>query len=89
MQDSPPPVDEKFRMILRIAVVAFGYAIPLWLVPGRLVARLFIWAGIVLLGWLIVDRLTKWSRDRSGMMIAGTAILGLGLGAIGLYLALR
>ena len=89
MQESPPPVDEKFRMILRIVVVAGGYLTGFLLAPDRVVARLMIWAGIVLLGWLAVDRLTKWARERSGMMIAGTTILGLGLGGIGLYLALR
>jgi hypothetical protein len=86
---SPPPVDDRFRMVLRVVVVGAGYLVGWLLAPDRLVARYMIWAGIVLLGWLAVDRLTKWARERSGMMVAGTAILGLGLGGLGLYLDLR
>ena len=89
MQESPPPVDQRFRMILRIVVVAAGYIVGYVIAPDRAEARVTIWLGIVLLGWLVVDRLTRWARERSGMMIAGTAILGLGLGGVGLYLALR
>ena len=76
-------------MVLRVLVVAVGYLIGLLIAPDRLVARLLIWAGAVLLGWLLVDRATKWARERSGMMIAGGTVLGLGLGGVGLYLALR
>lgn len=88
-RESPPPVDDRFRMLLRVGVVAAGYLVGWLLAPDRLVARYMLWAGIVLLGWLAIDRLTKWARERSGMIIAGTTILGLGLGGIGLYLALR
>ncbi|HEY7874081.1 MAG TPA: hypothetical protein VIG64_03055 [Actinomycetota bacterium] len=89
MQESPPPLDERARKLARIAVVAAGYLVAYLLAPDRAAARVLLWLGIVLLGWLVVDRLTKWARDRSGMMIAGTTILGLGLGGVGLYLALR
>jgi hypothetical protein len=88
-QETPPPVDDRFRMALRVAVVAVGYVIAMLIAPDRIAARLLLWAGLVLLGWLLVDRATKWARERSGMMIAGTTVLGLGLGGLGLYLALR
>lgn len=89
MQEQPPPLDPKFRMPLRIAIVVGGYLLVHVLSPDRLVPRLMLWAGVVMIGWLLVDRATMWARDRSGMLIAGTTILGLGLGGIGLYLALR
>jgi hypothetical protein len=76
-------------MALRVAVVAVGYLIGLLIAPDRVVARLMFWAGVVLLGWLLVDRATRWPSERSGMMIAGATVLGLGVGGIGLYLALR
>lgn len=89
MQEQPPPLKEKLRMPLRMAVVIGGYLLVHVIVPDRTVARLMLWAGIVILGWLLVDRATMWARERSGMMIAGATILGLGLGGIGLYLTLR
>ena len=89
MQEQPPPLNEKFRMPLRIVIVIGGYLLVHVIAPDRLVARLMLWAGIVIVGWLLVDRATMWARERSGMMIAGATILGLGLGGIGLYLALR
>lgn len=89
MNDRPPPLEDRHRMVLRVLVVAVSYLVGLLLSPDRTVPRLLIWAGLVLLGWLVVDRLTKWARERSGLMIAGATILGLGLGGVGLYLALR
>ena len=88
-RESPPPVDDRFRMVLRVAVVAVSYLVGWQLARDRIAARLTLWAGLVLIGWLLVDRATKWPRERSGMMIAGTTILGLGLAGLGLYLALR
>jgi hypothetical protein len=88
-RESPPPVDDRFRMVLRVLVVAVAYLAGLLLAPDRVPARLLIWAGLVLIGWLLVDRATKWARERSGMMIAGTTILGVALAGLGLYLALR
>ena len=89
MQEQPPPLKEKLRMPLRIAVVIGGYLLVHVIAPDRTVGRLMLWAGIVILGWLLVDRATMWARERSGMMVAGATILGLGLGGIGLYLTLR
>ena len=89
MQEQPPPFKEKLRMPLRIAVVVGSYLLLHVLVPDKTIARVTLWAGIVILGWLLVDRATMWARERSGMLVAGSTILGLGLAGIGLYLALR
>ncbi len=88
-RERPPVDDDRARMVFRVGVVAAGYLAGWLLAPDRVVARLTIWAGIVLLGWLVVDRFTKWSHERSGMMVAGSTILGLALAGLGLYLALR
>ena len=94
-----PPLAERFRMPLRVGVVVAAYLGGRLLSPDRAVARLMLWAGFVILGWLIVDRATvgssrradgwMWARECSGMLVAGATILGLGLGGLGLYLALR
>lgn len=89
MSDQPPPLNERLRMPLRVGVVIAAYVGGRLLAPDRTVARLMLWAGFVILGWLIVDRITMWARERSGMLVAGATIMGLGLGGIGLYLALR
>jgi hypothetical protein len=89
MQEQPPPLRERMRMPLRVVVVVAAYLLGRVLAPDRVVARLMIWAGGVLLGWLVVDRATMWARERSGMMIAGATVLGLGLGGTGIYLAVR
>ena len=89
MQEQPPPLREKLRMPLRIVVVVGGYFLAVLLDNGRDAARILLWAGIVMLGWLLVDRATMWARERSGMLVAGTTVLGLGAVGLGVYLAVR
>lgn len=89
MGDQPPPLRERLRMPLRVAVVVGGYAIAYFAARHRDAARVILWLGIVLLGWLLVDRATMWARERSGMLVAGTTVLGLGAVGIGVYLAVR
>lgn len=76
-------------MPLRIAVVVAGYFVARAVAPDRTGARITLWVGIILDGWLVVDRVTMWARDRSPMLVAGTTVLGLGLVGLGIYLAVR
>ena len=87
-EDRKPPVDERYRMFLRIVVVVLGYGLYLLLERDRLAAGVFAGVGVIALGWAIVDRLTRWRRDRSEMMLVGTMLLGIGLIAIGLVIYL-
>lgn len=82
----PPPIDERYRMFLRIVVVVLGYGAYLLVQRERLGAGVLVGAGTIALGFSIVDRLTRWRRDRSEMMLVGTTLLGIGLLAIGLFL---
>ena len=87
-QDRPPPIDERYRMFLRIAVVVAAYGVYLLVQRERLAAGVLVGFGLVALGFSTVDRLTLWPRDRSEMMLVGTTLLGCGLLAIGVFLFL-
>jgi uncharacterized membrane protein len=76
-------------MPLRIAVIVLAYL--LYRLPGdeRIAAGAFIGIGTLILGLSVVDRLTRWSRDRSRLMEVGSILLGLGLLGVGILLAVR
>lgn len=82
----PPRIDERYRMFLRIAVVVVGYGAYLLVQRERLVPGVLVGAGVIALGFSTVDRLTRWSHDRSEMMLVATTLLGAGLLAVGLFL---
>lgn len=85
----PPRIDERYRMFLRILVVLVGYGAYLLVQGEKLVAGVLVGAGVVALGFSTVDRLTRWSHDRSDMMLVATTLLGIGLLAVGTFLYLR
>jgi hypothetical protein len=85
----PPRIDERYRMFLRIVAVLVGYGAYLVVQRDKLMAGVLVGAGVIALGFSTVDRLTRWSRDRSDMMLVATTLLGLGLAAVGMFLYLR
>jgi hypothetical protein len=85
----PPRIDERYRMFLRIVVVLVGYGAYLVVQREKLMAGVLVGAGVIALGFSTVDRLTRWSHDRSDMMLVATTLLGLGLAAVGMFLYLR
>ncbi|MDQ3957665.1 MAG: hypothetical protein M3273_05010 [Actinomycetota bacterium] len=87
--DGRPPIDERYRMVLRIGVVVVAYGVYLLVQRERLAAGVLVGAGLIALGFTLVDRYTLWRPERSGLMQTGTVILGFGLVAIGAFLALR
>ncbi|HEX2058343.1 MAG TPA: hypothetical protein VHI71_08240 [Actinomycetota bacterium] len=89
-QDRRPPIDERYRMFLRIAVVVAAYGAYLLVQrDGKIGAGALVGFGLIALGFATVDRLTRWRRELSEMMLVGTTLLGLGLLAVGLFLYLR
>lgn len=85
----PPRIDERYRMFLRILVVVAGYGAYLLVQREKLVPGIIVGFGIVALGFSTVDQLTRWSHDRSDMMLVATTLLGAGLLAVGLFLYVR
>ena len=85
----PPRIDERYRMFLRIAVVVAGYGAYLLIQREKLMPGVLVGFGVIALGFATVDRLTRWSHDRSEMMLVATSFLGAGLLALGLFLYAR
>ncbi len=73
---------------IAIAVMLAELLLPTGGVLAVIGAGGLVGAGIIALGFSIVDRLTLWRRDRSELLLVGTTLLGLGLLAVGLFLYL-
>ena len=84
-EERPPPIDEKYRITLRVVVVVLAYATYLLIEEDRFASGVFLGLGLLILGWSVIDRLTMWRRTRSSLMLAGGGILGMGLIALGLF----
>lgn len=81
-----PPIDERYRMFLRIVVVVVSFGAYYFVQRDQLPPAVFIGLGGIALGWALVDRWTLWRRDVSEMMLVGQILLGMGLLGIGLFL---
>jgi hypothetical protein len=78
----------RYRMPARVAAVVGGYVAYRWSSDDRIVPGLMVGAGAILLAWSIIDEITLPKRERLGLMVVGSAILGLGLLGAGLFLTL-
>ncbi|MGH2754288.1 MAG: hypothetical protein ACRDLB_07610 [Actinomycetota bacterium] len=81
--ERPPPIPEKMNVPLKVGAVLIGYLLYRILLEDEVAGPLFVAAGFVVLAYAVINRSTTWSRDRSGMLQAGTTILGLGLLVLG------
>ncbi len=81
-----PPLAERLRMPLRIAAVFGAYALYRAF-EEQMAAAIMLGLGSIVLAWAVIERFTTWRRQRLEMMLVGQAILGLGLVALGAFLA--
>jgi len=88
-KEPPPPLDEKYRIPLRMLVILGGYLVYLVLSYEGTVAAVFLGLGAALVGLPLVDRWTLRRNKRSGLLQVGVTLLGLGLLGVGAYLYLR
>lgn len=88
-EERPPPIDERYRITLRVVVISLGYLVYFLLSDGALMPAIFLGLGVVLVGLPLVDRWTLRRSDRSGLLQVGTTLLGLGLLGAAVLLYLR
>jgi uncharacterized membrane protein YidH (DUF202 family) len=84
MEATPPRVDPKYAMPMRLAGLAIAYAAYRVAEKERFSAGLFIGLGVLLLCYAVVTYLTTRRDERSGMMQTGQTILGAGLVGLGI-----
>lgn len=87
-EEEPPPVDEKYRMPLRVAAIFVCYGLYYVLSRERTVPAALIGIGALLIALALIDRWTRWRRDRSGLLQVGQTLLGAGLLTLGTVLYL-
>lgn len=88
-KEGPPPLEERFRIPLRMLVIVAGYLLYYFLSDEAMIPAIFLGLGSVLIGLSLVDRWTVRRSDRSGLLQVGTTLLGIGLLLLGAFLYLR
>jgi hypothetical protein len=84
MEATPPRIDPKRALGLRVGVLALAYGAYRLVEPERFSAGIFVGVGVLLIGYALVTYLTTRRDERSGMLQAGQTILGFGLVGLGL-----
>ncbi len=84
-----PPGESRWRIPLRVAVIVGSYGLYLLLAGERFGAAVFTGIGTALLGLTAVDRWTLAATRPLRLLQTGTALLGAGLLAWGVYLLVR
>lgn len=83
-KEAPPPIDERYRIPLRVAVIIGAYALYFFLGDTDTMGSIFVGLGTLLIGLALVDRWTLRRDKRSGLLQVGMTILGLGLLGLGI-----
>ena len=83
-KEAPPPIEERYRIPLRVAVIIGAYALYFFLGDTDTMGAIFAGLGTLLVGLAVVDRWTLRRDKRSGLLQVGMTILGLGLLGLGL-----
>ena len=79
----------RYRIPARTAAVIGSYLLYRWAVDDRILPAAFLGVGALLVSWAAIEEVTVPPDGRYGLLVVGSAILGLGLAGLGLYLTLR
>lgn len=84
-KEAPPPVEERYRVPMRVGVIVASYLLYFVLSDERMIAAIFLGLGCAFVGLSLVDRWTLRRSDRSGLLQVGLTILGLGFLGLGVF----
>jgi len=82
--DSPPRIDPARALPLRLGAILLAYIVYRTAYEEGLGSAIFLGAGTLLLGYMVVTRLTTRSSERSHLLQTGQTILGLVLIGLGI-----
>lgn len=88
-KEAPPPIEERYRIPLRVVVIVGSYLLYFVLSDERLIAAIFLGLGSAFLGLSLVDRWTLRRSKRSGLLQVGLTILALAFLGLGLFFLIR
>lgn len=85
MEATPPRIDPKYALWLRLGALAIAYVVYRIVGEQRLSAGIFMGLGVLLIDYAVVTYLTTRRDERSGLLQTGQVILGLGLVVLGSF----
>lgn len=84
-KETPPPIEERYRIPLRVVVIVLSYLLYFVLSDEATIAAIFLGLGSAFVGLTLVDRWTLRRSNRSGLLQVGLTILGLVFLGLGLF----
>jgi len=86
MEATPPRIDPKHAIWMRLGALALAYGVYRLVGDVRLSAGISMGIGLLLVDYAAVTYLTTRRDERSGLLQTGQVILGVGLVGVGLVL---
>ena len=80
---------ERYRMPARVVAVVGAYFLYRLVADDRVIPGVMVGFGAMLVAWAAIDEITLQKRKRLSLLVVGSAILGLVLCGLGLYLTYR
>ena len=79
----------RYRIPARMAAGVGAYVLYRWALDDRVLPAAFLGVGALLLSWAAIEEVTVPPQGRYELLIVGSALLGLGLIGLALYLLFR
>ena len=79
----------RYRIPARMAAAVGAYLLYRWALDDRVVPAAFLGVGALLLSWAVIEEVTVPPEGRYELLTVSSAVLGLGLAGLAVYLLLR